>query len=149
MSRLLEFFLGSILITVFTVAAMFFFALQHLLRIGGFGDCVWQASARTWIDADGDGQLSPGEGPLSDVRVHVDDIENQLADVSWPGTTGKEGKVQLLVPIPGCEETLFEIYVDIPEGYGMTTRSRIEVHPGLRGSLRAERVYYFGFEALR
>ena len=149
MSRLLEFFLGSILITVFTVAAMFFFALQHLLRIGGFGDCAWQASARTWIDADGDGQMSPGEGPLSDVRVHVDDIANRLVDVSWPGTTGKEGEVQLLVSIPGCEETLFEIYVDIPEGYRMTTRPRIEVHPDLRGSLRAERVYYFGFEALR
>ncbi len=149
MSRLLEFFLGSILITVFTVAAMFFFALQHLLRIGGFGDCAWQASARTWIDVDGDGQLSPGEGPLSDVRVHVDDIDNRLADVSWPGVTGKEGNVQLLVSIPGCEETLFEIYVDIPEGYRMTTRPRIEVHPDLQGSLRAEPVYYFGFAALR
>ena len=149
MSRLLEFFVGSILITVFTVAAMFFFALQHLLRIGGFADCAWQASVRTWIDTDGDGQLSPGEPPLPDVRVHVDDIDNQLPDVSWPRSTGKEGEVQLLVSIPGCKETLFEVYVDIPEGYRMTTRPRIEIRPDVWRRLEAERVYYFGFEARR
>jgi hypothetical protein len=93
--------------------------------------------------------MDPDERPLADVRVHVDDIDNQLVDVSWPGTTGKEGEVQILVSIPGCAETLFEIYVDIPEGYRITTDPRIEVHPDARGHLGAERVYYFGFEALR
>jgi hypothetical protein len=148
MSRLLEFFLGSILITVFTVASMFFFVLQYLLRVSGVVDCAWQASARTWIDSNGDGRVNAGELPLRGVQVHVDDIDNQLVEVNWPVTTDQGGTVQFSVSIPDCSDTLFEIYVDIPEGYRLTTRPRIEVHPEVWGSLRTERIYYFGFQAL-
>ena len=54
MSRLLEFILGSILITVFTVAFLFFSAIHYILR-AGVSDCTWYASAQTWVDANSDG----------------------------------------------------------------------------------------------
>ena len=146
MSRLLGFLLGSLLITVFTVAAMFFFALHYILRGGGVSDCTWQASARTWLDSNGDGQADPGELPLGDVEIHVDDIENQLVDVNWPAVTDTGGNVQLIASIPGCDETVFEIRVDIPKGYRITTSPRIEINPNILENLRTERVYYFGFK---
>lgn len=128
---------------------MFFFMLQYLLRVSGVADCVWQASARAWIDSNGDGRLNTGELPLRGVQVHVDDIDNQLMEVNWPVTTDQDGQVQFSVSIPGCSGTLFEIYVDIPAGYRLTTRPRIEVRPDVWGSPGTERVYYFGFKALR
>jgi len=145
MSRLLEFFLGSILITAFTVAFIFFSAVHYILRAGGVADCTWHASARTWIDANGDGLVNLGESPLRDVKIHVDDLQNQLANVSWPAITDKDGDMQFNISIPGCSAAFFEIYVDIPDGYRITTRPRIEVDPNVMGSLGSERVYYFGF----
>ena len=82
MSRLLEFILGSILITVFTVAFIFFSAVHYILRAGEAADCTWYASAQTWIDANSDGQVDPGESPLGDVKIHVDDTGNTPASVS-------------------------------------------------------------------
>jgi hypothetical protein len=143
MSRLLEFILGSILITVFTVAFLFFSAVHYILRAGDVADCTWYASARTWVDANADGLVNPGESPLSDVKIHVDDIQNQLATISWPAITDHEGDVQLSVSIPGCADTIFEIYVDIPAGYRITTRSRLSVQPDIWE--HAGGVYYFGF----
>lgn len=145
MSRLLEFFLGSILIATCTVALMFFSALQYILRMGSADDCTWQGSAKTWIDSNSDRLVNHGELPLADVQIHVDDVGNRLFDVAWPVIAGKDGKAQFNVPIPGCLDTTFEIYVDVPDGYRLTTRSRIEVDPGVWESLTAERVYYFGF----
>lgn len=145
MSRLLEFFLGSILITVFTVAFVFFFALHYILKVGGVSDCTWQGSARTWLDSNRDGLVNDGEPPLSDVEVHINDVENRLIHVNWPAITDKDGDVNFNVSIPGCSNTVFEIYVDIPEGYHVTTRPRLEVNPGIWESLSTERVYYFGF----
>lgn len=145
MSRLLEFFLGSILITVFTVAFLFFSAVHYILRSGSIADCTWQGSARAWIDWNADGRVDPDEPPLDDVQIHVDDIQNRFIDISWPAITDQNGDVQLSVSVPGCVETVFEIFVDIPEGYRATTRPRIEVQPDLWDSLRTERVYYFGF----
>jgi hypothetical protein len=148
MSRLLEFLLGSILITVFTVALMFFSVLQYVLRAGSVADCAWHGSARTWIDSNGDGLVNRGEPPLRGVEIHVDDIGNGLVavvDAGWPAFTDKDGDVQFNIPMPGCANTTFEIYVDIPEGYRLTTSPRIEVDPEVWGSPNAERVYYFGF----
>lgn len=149
MSRLLEFLLGSLLITVFTVAAIFFFALHHILKVGEIGNCAWQASARAWIDSNRDGKPNPGEPPLSDVQIHVDDIQNQRVDVSWPAITDQEGDVQLIASIPGCADTVLEIRVDIPEGYRITTRPRIELHPHLWKNPGSEHVFYFGFASDR
>src|SRR5688500_18800840 len=145
MSRLLEFILGSILITVFTVTFLFFSAVHYILREGDAADCTWYASARTWIDANADGLVNPGESPLSDVKIYVDDIQNQLARISWPAITDQEGDVQLKVSIPGCANAYFEIYVDIPEGYRITTRPRLSVEPELWEGAGTGRVYYFGF----
>jgi len=149
MSRLLEFFLGSILITVFTVAFIFFSALQYLLRVGGMADCAWHGSAQTWIDSNGDGLINNSERPLGGIKIHIDDAKNQLVDVGWPATTSKYGEVQLHVTIPGCSNTVFEIYAEIPEGYLVTTQPRIEVTQDFWGSLGAENVYYFGFRSDR
>jgi hypothetical protein len=149
MSRLLEFLLGSFLISVFTVAFMFFSTLHYILRVGGITDCAWQGSARAWIDSNGDGQVGPGEPPLSDVKIHVDDVQNQLVDAGLPAVTGKDGQVQLNARVPGCADTLFAIYVNIPDGYRITTSPRIEVRPDIWESLGTERVYYFGFAVER
>ncbi|SRR6266498_1162990 len=145
MSKVLEFFLGSILITILTVAFVFFFALHYLLEMSGVTDCAWHSSARTWIDSNGDGLVNNGEPPLNNVEIHIDDVENQLVNIGWPRITNKHGDVQLNALIPGCSDTLFEIYADTPEGYRMTTKPRIEVNRDFWGSLGSEGIYYFGF----
>ena len=145
MSRLLEFILGSILITVFTVAFLFFSAVHFILRVGSVADCSWQASARAWIDSNGDGLPNPGEPPLTDVRIHIDHLQNQSGNLSWPGRTDQNGEVQFDISMPGCPDTLLEIYTEIPEGYRVTTRPHIEVRPDFWETPRTEHVYYFGF----
>jgi hypothetical protein len=145
MSRLLEFFLGSILIAVFTVAFLFFSALHYLLRGDGIEHCAWQGSAKAWIDWNRDGLLNSGEPPLSDVEIYIKDVQNQLFDISWPVITDQEGDVEFDLSLPGCSNTVFEISVEIPEGYRTTTRSRIEVNADGSSSPGTKRVYYFGF----
>jgi hypothetical protein len=148
MSRLLEFFLGSILITVFTVAFMFFFALHYILNVDGISDCAWHGTARAWIDSNRDGRINQDEPPLADVEIHVEDVQNQLVvagDAGWSAITDKDGDVQFNIPIPGCADTVFEIYAGIPNGYQVTTKPRIEVNSGIWESLGTDRVYYFGF----
>src|SRR5512138_2611467 len=85
MSRLLEFFLGSILIAAFTVALMFFSVLQFVLKAGSTVDCAWYGSTRTWIDVNADGLVDRDEPPLADVKIHVDDVTSQLVPVRDPG----------------------------------------------------------------
>jgi len=145
MSKLLEFFLGSILIAIFTVAFIFFSALHYILRQGDITDCAWQASAKAWIDSNGDGLINTGEPPLSDVEIYIKDVQNQLFDLNWPVFTDKDGDVQFDISLPGCSNTVFEISVEIPEGYRTTTNSRIEVNADVSNSPGTGRVYYFGF----
>ncbi|HEX9331999.1 MAG TPA: hypothetical protein VF896_08940 [Anaerolineales bacterium] len=145
MSKVLEFFLGSILITTLTIAFLFFSALHYILEISGITDCVWHSSARTWIDSNGDGLVNNGEPPLSNVEIHINDVKNQLVNVGWHATTNMYGDAQLNVLIPNCSDTVFEVYADTPEGYRMTTRPRIEVNRDFWGSLGTESIYSFGF----
>lgn len=145
MSKLLEFILGSIVIAVFSVAFLFFFALHYLLGVNRIADCAWYGSVRAWIDSNGDGLINHGEPPLDDVKIHVNNVEDGLINVGWPAITDKDGDVQFNVPIPGCSDTVFEIYVEIPEGYRITTRPRIEVIPDVREAPGIEPIYYFGF----
>jgi hypothetical protein len=149
MSKLLEFLLGSLLIPVFTIAFLFFSTLHYILRVGGVADCSWHGSARAWIDSNADGLINHDEPPLGDVEVHIADVQNQLVEISWPVITDKDGVVQFTASIPGCSDTLFEIYVDIPDGYRITTKPRIEVNPDVLESSGMKRVYYFGFVADR
>ena len=147
MSKLLEFLLGSIVVAIFTLALLFFSALHYILRGTDLADCVWQGSAKAWIDSNGDGLVNSGEPPLSNVEIHIDDVQNQRMNVSWPLITDHDGDVQFNVTIPGCSNTIFQIYVEIPDRYRMTTKPRIEVNPDFREILSAESVYYFGFVA--
>lgn len=145
MSKLLEFLLGSVLITVFTLAFIFFSALHYILRAGEIVDCAWQGSVKAWIDSNADGRLNQNEPPLDGVQIYVDEVQKQIVDIRWPVITDKDGDVQFSVSIPGCSDTLYEIYVDIPQGYRMTTNPRIEVHPDMDAGVGTERIYYFGF----
>src|SRR5688572_19917717 len=97
MSKLLEFFLGSILITILSVALIFFSMLHYIVRVGGIIDCAWHGSAKTWLDSNGDGLLNHGEQPLSEVEIHIDDIQNKLVDIGWPAITDKNGDARLNV----------------------------------------------------
>jgi hypothetical protein len=145
MSRLLEFFLGSILITIFTVAFLFFFALQYIFKIDRIADCTWQGSARAWIDSNGDGRVGANEPPLGGVEMYVEQDQFQLIDLRLPVITDRNGDVQFNVSLPACSKTLFEIYVNVPQGYRITTRPRIEVSPETEANSRTEPIYYFGF----
>ncbi len=148
MSRLLEFFLGSILIAVFAVGLMFFSALHYLLRLDSVTNCAWHGSARAWIDSNGNGLVNRGELPLVGVQVHVEDIQNHLVPLGsegWAAITDKDGDVQFNIPIPGCTATTFAIQADIPAGYRLTTIPRFEASSSIWESLGPARVYYFGF----
>ncbi|HXQ36756.1 MAG TPA: hypothetical protein VN843_22275 [Anaerolineales bacterium] len=145
MSKIIEFFLGSILITILSIALMVFSALHYILKVGSVVDCAWHGSARAWIDSNGDGLVNKGEPPLRDVEIHIDDVQNRLIDVGWPATTNQNGNTQLNVPMPKCSDTVFEIYARTPEGYRITTMPRIEVNWDFWGSLSPQSVYYFGF----
>ena len=146
MSKIIEFLLGSVLITIFTIALMIFSALHYVFKAGGIIDCEWHASARTWADLNGDGFVNPAEPALGNVNVRIDDVKNGRVNIGWPAITDKDGNVQLTVSMPGCPEVEFEVYVaDAPTGYRLTTQSSIKVNRGLWESLDANRVYYFGF----
>jgi hypothetical protein len=145
MSKLLELLLGSILITIFSIAFLLFSALQYIFRADRIADCTWQGSARAWIDVNGDGQVSPNEPPLGGVELYVEQDQFQLIDLRLPVITDTDGDVQFNVFLPGCSTTVFEIYVNIPQGYRITTRPRIEVSMDIDANLSTESVYYFGF----
>jgi len=145
MSKLLEFFLGSILIAAFTIAFLFFSALQYIFKVSSIADCTWQGSVKAWVDSNGDGQVSANEPPLDGVEIYLEQVQPQLVDISLPVITDHNGDAQFNVSIPGCSDTPFEIYVHIPHGYHITTRPRIEVIPNLWESPLTQRVYYFGF----
>ncbi len=148
MSRLLEFFLGSILIAVFTVGLLFSFVLRNVLRVDSATDCAWHGSAKAWIDSNGDGLVDRGEPSLENVKIHVEDVENRLIPVGgtgWIATTDKDGDVQFNIPIPGCVNITFAIYADLPAGYRLTTMPRLEAQSDIWGGLGMARVYYFGF----
>jgi hypothetical protein len=144
MSKLIEFLFGSLLIAISTIALIFFSMLHYILKAGGVADCAWHGSAKVWIDANRDGLVNNDESPLGNVVVHINDIENNLMEVGWPAITDQQGQAQLNVSIPNCANSVFEIYADIPQGFHVTTRSRIEVDRDFWGSLGTDNIYYFG-----
>ncbi|HKG55213.1 MAG TPA: hypothetical protein VKB04_13205, partial [Anaerolineales bacterium] len=143
--KLIEFFLGSILIAISTIALIFFSMLHYILRVGGVADCAWHGSAKAWIDSNRDGLVNDDESLLGNVVVHIDDVKNRLVDVGWPAITDPYGDAQLHVSIPSCSNSVFDIYADIPEGFRVTTRPRIEIDRDFWGNLGTENIYYFGF----
>jgi hypothetical protein len=145
MSKLIEFFLGPLLVAISTIALIFFSMLHYILRAGGVADCAWHGSAKAWIDSNRDGLVNNDESPLGNIAIHINDVENRFVDVAWPAITDKQGQVQLNVSIPNCSNSVFEIYADIPQGFHVTTRPRIEIDRDFWGSLGTENIYYFGF----
>ena len=73
MSKLIEFFFGAILVTVASVALLFFSMLHYILRDGGVADCAWHGSVKTWIDSNRDGLVNHDESLLGNVVIHIDD----------------------------------------------------------------------------
>jgi hypothetical protein len=145
MSKLIEFFLGPLLVAISTIALIFFSMLHYILRAGGVADCAWHGSAKAWIDSNRDGLVNNDESPLGNIAIHINDVENRFVDIAWPAITDKQGQVQLNVSIPNCSNSVFEIYADIPQGFHVTTRPRIEIERDFWGSLGTENIYYFGF----
>jgi hypothetical protein len=145
MSKLIEFFLGPLLVAISTIALIFFSMLHYILRAGGVADCAWHGSAKAWIDSNRDGLVNNDESPLGNIAIHINDVENRFVDIAWPAITDKQGQVQLNVSIPNCSNSVFEIYADIPQGFHVTTRPRIEIDRNFWGSLGTENIYYFGF----
>ena len=145
MSKLIEILFGSILITISTIALIFFSTLHYILGVGGVAGCTWHSSARVWIDSNQDGLINHGESPLRDVAIHIDDVQNKLVDIGWPAITDRYGDVQLQVSIQDCSNSVFEIYADLPMGFRLTTSPRIEVNGDFWAGLGTESIYYFGF----
>lgn len=145
MSKLLELFLSSILIALLSVALVIFSMLHYIVKVGGIVECAWHGSARAWLDSNADGLVNHGEQPLRDVEILIDDVQNNLVNVGWPAITDQDGEARLNVVMLGCSDILLEVYVNIPEGYRLTTESRIQVSRDFWGMLNPNRVYYFGF----
>jgi hypothetical protein len=119
--------------------------LHYIVKVGGIVECAWHGTAKAWIDSNQDGFLNGVERPLSEVEIRIDDIRNQLVDVGWPAITDQNGEARLNVLMLGCSQALYEVYVNVPEGYRVTTQLRVQAKQDLWGILFAENVYYFGF----
>lgn len=92
-----------------------------------FADCQWSGTGFVWIDQNGDGAYQDGEQPVPDVLVFVDDILNGYTDVGNKTKTSLSGDADLSVWLPGCPDAEFEIYIQIPSGYTLTTQPRVKV----------------------
>lgn len=147
MSKLIEFLFGSILISISTIALIFFSTLHYILGAGGIANCAWHSSAKAWIDSNQDGVFNNNESPLNNVAIHIDDVQNHLVDIGWPAITDRYGDVQLHVSIPDCSNSVLDVYADLPLGFRLTTRPRIEVNQDFWGGPDTETNYYFGFSA--
>jgi hypothetical protein len=108
-------------------------------------DCVWYGRAVAWIDENENGYMDAREIPLEGIPVHVDDIHNQYIDVADPVTTDEFGEARLDVGLIGCSDVDFEVYTDVPEGYRLTTNSRLEASKTFWGNLELDATYFFGF----
>lgn len=92
-----------------------------------FADCLWSGIGFVWIDQNGDGVYQNGEQPVPDVPVFVDDTHNRYTDVGNKTKTSLSGDANLSVWLPGCPDVEFEVYIQIPSGYTLTTQPRIKV----------------------
>lgn len=92
----------------------------------GIADCIWSGTAFVWIDQNGDGIFQEGEQPVPDVSVLIDDTLNGYTDVGKQAKTSLEGEAELSVWLPGCPDVEFEFYIQVPDGYVLTTAPRIK-----------------------
>ena len=109
-----------------------------------FADCGWSATARAWVDLNGNGVRDASDSPLPGVTFHVDDTLNGYTDVN-PGNspTNGKGESQLSVFLPGCPNVHFEIYPDVPSGYRVLSDARLTADADA-----VNQVFEFGFSQL-
>ena len=102
-------------------------------------DCAIIIKVQTFLDENGNGQIDARERPLPGVNVYAGHISGryQLAPME---VTDQSGNATFMVFDPGCVNTETILYVDVPEGYMLTTRQRISSHE--------EKPYIFGFRSL-
>ncbi|HNT53306.1 MAG TPA: hypothetical protein PKG95_01255 [Anaerolineaceae bacterium] len=99
---------------------------------GAYGTIV------TWLDANANGLMDPGELPLSGVKVWPAEW-----DEDFYALTDRNGEAQIFQFRPGCCDYCWKDVTagaEVPEGYSPTTPTSIE----LSGP---DETYYFGFVA--
>lgn len=100
-------------------------------------DCIWEGKGQAWIDTDENGQWDDGESPIPGVHFFV---------IATDGTCDSEavsdwkGEASLYVWLPGCPRLDFEVHVENPEGYRLTTPARLAEN--------RDGIYPFGFAYL-
>lgn len=105
-------------------------------------DCGWSGQTQAWIDSDGDTVWDEEEIPLANVRIFTDDknLAFRLFRMYESGRTDKDGKLDLLIWLPGCPDTQIVVYAKAPDCYTLTTKALLD------GEL--EGPYLFGFEPI-
>ena len=92
----------------------------------------------TWLDANANGVMDPGELPLPGVKVWPSEM-----DMTFYALTDRNGEAQIFQFKPGCCDHCWEDVdagAEAPEGYSPTTPTSI----ALNGP---DETYYFGFLA--
>jgi hypothetical protein len=102
-------------------------------------DCGAVIPAQTFVDQNGNRRRDRWESPLPGVSIYLDTMTTVRRTVDRQVTDG-EGSATLHAFIPGCLDTALELYVDVPQGYDLTTPQRIDPREG--------EPYIFGFRRL-
>lgn len=100
-------------------------------------DCVWDGKGQAWIDTNENGQWDNRESPMPGVHFFVtatDGTRDSEAVSNW------KGEASLHVWLPGCPRLDFEVHVENPEGYRLTTSPRLAENDA--------GIYPFGFTYL-
>lgn len=97
-------------------------------------DCAWNGKAKAWVDLNRDGKLDPGEPPLAGVAFLIDDVRNGYRKVGNPAVSNDQGEADLMVWIPGCPATEFEVYAEPPVGYKISGPQRMRPAIGATSS---------------
>jgi hypothetical protein len=83
--------------------------------------------------------VDASEPPLPGVKFLVDDPLNNFTNVAGNAVSDPQGRTTLVVGLPGCPKTQFEVYTRPPGGYQLATPER------LRASASGDEKFTFGF----
>ncbi|HEX8230633.1 MAG TPA: hypothetical protein VF826_15150 [Chloroflexia bacterium] len=104
--------------------------------------CSWVGYARAFIDENANGQEDAGEPALAGVTFFVDDLLYNFKKVSTAVSKAEESAM-LVVESSSCYNSAFEVYAEIPQGYALTTPSRLKVPEGSFND-----IFSFGFKKI-
>ncbi len=128
---------------------IFFVSLALFLLQGGcvtkpepltVSDCIWSGVGKSWVDINKNGQWDSGENALPGVDFVIDDSLNGYDNVGEKAISDATGQAALSVWLPGCPNVQLVVYVQVPEGYVLTTPTRLDVNWDEHNE-----VFYFGF----